>query len=145
MRNPIAGVICAVVSGKKIMLNEQNDEWVLPMGDIEGKEQPKDAAKRIVTALTGKSCETTTVRGLISYKKTEDGTTEHRLLHLCMMKLNGKLDKNDTLKWFMFKKLSSANLGIGMDGIIQKMVIKLEATYYECVIEDGVLEHFAPL
>jgi len=141
----IPGVICAVVSRKKIILCKTNVFWEIPSGAIESQEAPATAAKRVISALTGREAQVVSHPGLISQKVLAKGEKKHYLMHLYIMKLMGTLRAHENTKWFHMEKLGGIRLAPAELEIIDKMILKTESTYYDCAIIDGVVARFDPL
>jgi len=144
MNRPIPGVVCAVVSKKRILLVKTKDFWELPSGAIEAGETTATAAKRVISAATGREAAITTMPGLISQKVMTKGVKEHYLLHLVIMKIQGSIGHHENTKWYYMNKIN-VKLAPGDIEIIDKMIANSEGTYFDCAIIDGVVSRFDQL
>jgi 8-oxo-dGTP diphosphatase len=143
---PLPVAVCAIIQNTKILLIKRNSGdyqglWALPGGKIELSEHMDEAALREVNEELGLNCRFVSFLGLVSEHLIEGGrVTNHFLLHLCEIEpLTMAITRQDAgvAKWFDLSTIGEHKGEIIQSDLlmIQRMLIRSEGTYYDCVIE----------
>ena len=157
---PIPIVVGAVVTRKRILLIKRKTGnykgyWALPGGKVEKDEHLSAAAVREIKEEAGIDCTFTELFGIVSeHFKEADNLIEHFLINFCELKAkSSKLQHSDEgiVEWFSLEKLKYMKQKLVPSDfeMIEKMLLKSEGRYFDCLMEnvDGklVLKKFEKL
>jgi len=143
MNKPTPCVACALVSRSRVLTVKQGKTWALPRAIIRSGLQPYNAAQELMEEVTGKTYDNISVSGLVSEKRDVGRNQSHNLVHVCIIKLKGKLKLTAQMKWQHFGKPVDMDLVDAM--ILEHMIAKKEGTYYDCIVQDDVVQKFSTL
>lgn len=154
---PLAVAIAAVINDNKILLikrikGDYVGLWGLPGGKIEKNEHFGEAARREIMEESGIDTEFQKYLGLVSEHLVENGNIlQHFLLHVSRLfpkTMDIASGAEGALRWFKLDAIEeNKNAIIPSDFLmIEKMAVREEGNYFECVIEksgeDHVLQRF---
>ncbi len=149
---PLAVAIAALLQDGKILFIKRVKGsyigfWGLPGGKIEKNEHVSDAAVREIFEETGIKSTFVSHLGFVSeHLKEENIVHQHFLLHLCELSPQTTTlipGKEGALQWFSLAELPAMKDKIIPSDylMVERMVLRREKTYYNCVVEKRGEEH----
>lgn len=149
---PLSVVLAALIHDNKILLirREKGDYvglWGLPGGKVEKSEHLSQAAVREILEESGIESEFKGLLGFVSEHLVENGNvTQHFLLHVCGLSpktIEIKNGDEGKLEWFPLDGMERMKDKIIPSDylMIEKLILKKESNYYDCVIEKMGNEH----
>lgn len=143
---PLSVVIGALVHQNKVLLirrvkGDYIGYWGFPGGKIEKNEHVSEAAVREIKEETGITSSFTEHLGLVSELLFNGENVKHHfLLHFCRLEpteITYVIGEEGKLAWFDLNEIQFFKKNIIPSDyiMIEKMLLKREKSYYDCVIE----------
>lgn len=150
---PISVAISALIKNNRILLIKRaggnfTNLWALPGGKIEFNEHLSEAAVREILEESGIKSRFISHLGFVSEHLVENNAiTGHFLLHICKLEpetIEITSNIEGELRWFNLDKLHDMKDKIIPSDflMIEKIILKKEKNYYDCVIEKKDNKHF---